>query len=171
MFSNWYVIQVPTKNEYKLCAKIKSWIIPDLFQDCFVPQVEYIFKCKGSYEKRVQPLFPSYIFVITDTIDAFYDELKKLDGFKRILKSGDFFTPISKEEVTFIAGFTDDDYNIGISEGYILDSKVYITSGPLLGQEGIIKKIDRHKRLAIIELYFMGQIQLIQMPLRIVSKL
>lgn len=130
-----------------------------------------IFKSNGSYEKRIQPLFPGYIFVITDTIDAFYDELKKVDGFKRVLKEGDFFTPISKEEAAFIAGFTDDDYNIGMSEGYILDSKVYITSGPLLGREGVIKKIDRHKRLAIIELYFMGQPQLVRMPLEIVSKL
>ena len=171
LFSNWYVIQVLPKNEYRLCVKIKSRIIPDLFQDCFVPQAEYIFKSNGSYEKRIQPLFPGYIFVITDTIDAFYDELKKVDGFKRVLKEGDFFTPISKEEAAFIAGFTDDDYNLGMSEGYILDSKVYITSGPLLGREGVIKKIDRHKRLAIIELYFMGQPQLVRMPLEIVSKL
>ena len=170
LFSNWYVIQVLPKNEYRLCVKIKSRIIPDLFQDCFVPQAEYIFKSNGSYEKRIQPLFPGYIFVITDTIDAFYDELKKVDGFKRVLKEGDFFTPISKEEAAFIAGFTDDDYNIGMSEGYILDSKVYITSGPLLGREGVIKKIDRHKRLAIIELYFMGQPQLVRMPLEIVSQ-
>ena len=104
-------------------------------------------------------------------VNAFYEELRKIEGFKRILKEGDVFTPISKEEAAFIAGITDEDYSIGMSEGYILDSKVYITSGPLLGREGIIKKIDRHKRTAVIELTFLGQPQLVRMPLEVVSKL
>lgn len=171
MLSNWYVIQVLPKNEYRLCEKIKNRIDPLLFSDCFVPQAEYIFKTNGIYEKRIRPLFPSYIFVITDTINAFYDALKRVEGFKRVLKEGEYFTPISREEADMIAGITNDDYSISMSEGYILDSKIYITSGPLLGREGVIKKIDRHKRSAIIELHFMGQPQLVRMPLEIVSKL
>ena len=171
MFSNWYVIQVLPKNEYRSCAKIKSRVESGLYADCFVPQAEYVLKKNGLYEKRIRPLFPGYIFVITDRVDAFYEELKKIEGFKRILKEGDVFTPISKEEAAFIAGLTDDDYSIGMSEGYILDSKVYITSGPLLGREGIIKKIDRHKRTAVIEFTFLGQPQLVRMPLEVVSKL
>lgn len=170
MYSNWYVIQVSPKSEYRLCEKIKISVSGGTFTDCFVPQAEYIFKTGGIYEKRIRPLFPGYIFVITDTINEFYEGLKKLDGFKRVLKEGDYFTPISKEEAAVIAGITGDDYSIGMSEGYILDTKVYITSGPLLGREGTIKKIDRHKRLAMIELLFMGQPQLVKMPLEIVSK-
>ncbi len=171
MYSNWYVIQVLPKNEYRLCTKIESRIDRALFTECFVPQAEYIFRNNGIYEKRIRPLFPGYIFVITDKISAFYEELRKLEGFKRVLREGDYFTPIRSEEAAYIAGLMGDDYNIAMSEGYILDSKVYITSGPLLGREGVIKKIDRHKRSAIIELHFMGQPQLVRMPLEIVSKL
>ena len=160
MFSNWYVIQVLPRNEYRACEKIRSRVESGLFSDCFVPQAEYVYKKNGLY-----------IFVITDQVDAFYEELRKIEGFKRILKEGDVFTPISREEAAFIAGITDEDYSIGMSEGYILDSKVYITSGPLLGREGIIKKIDRHKRTAVIELTFLGQPQLVRMPLEVVSKL
>ena len=170
LFSNWYVIQVLPKNESGLCAKIKSRIDGALYTDCFVPQTEYVFKRDGLYEKQIRPLFPGYLCVITDKIEMFYDALKKVEGFKRILKEGDYFTSISSQEAAFIAGITNEDYSISMSEGYILNSRVYITSGPLLGHEGIIKKIDRHKRSAIIELHFMGQPQLVKMPLEIVSK-
>ena len=171
LFSNWYVIQVLPKSEYRLCEKIKGRIDKNLFSDCFVPQAEYVYKNNGLYEKRIRPLFPGYLFVITDQVSAFYEALKKVDGFKRILKEDDYFTPISMEEAASIAGVTNDDYSISMSEGYILDSKVYITSGPLLGREAIIKKIDRHKRSAIVEMKFMGQPQLVRMPLEIISKL
>lgn len=170
MYSNWYVIQVQPKSEYRLCTKIKDRISKDLYRDCFVPQAEYLYKKDGVFEKRIRPLFPGYIFVSTDNVKNFYDSLKKIDGFKRILKSGEDFTPISSEEAGFISGITDDDYNISLSAGFIIDSKITITSGPLVGNEGIIKKIDRHKRIGLIEINFMGQPQLVKMPLEIISK-
>ena len=52
----------------------------------------------------------------------------------------------------------------------ILNSKIIITSGPLVGNEGIIKKIDRHKRIGFVEFSFMGQPQLVKLPLEIISK-
>lgn len=170
MYSNWYVIQVQPKSEYRLCTKIKDRISKDLYRDCFVPQAEYLYKKDGVFEKRIRPLFPGYIFVSTDNVKNFYDSLKKIDGFKRILKSGEDFTPISSEEAGFISGITDDEYNISLSAGFIIDSKITITSGPLVGNEGIIKKIDRHKRIGLIEINFMGQPQLVKMPLEIISK-
>ena len=171
MYSNWYVIQVLAKNEYRLCGKINDRISRELFTECFVPQAEYVYKINGLIEKRIRPLFPGYIFVITDKVEDFYESLRKIDGFKRILKEENFFTSISSEEAAFIAGVTDDEHSTSMSEGYILNSKIYITSGPLKGREGAIKKIDRHKRVAMVKVQLMGQPRLIRMPLEIVSKL
>lgn len=171
MYSNWYVVQVLAKNEYRLCSKINERVSRDLYTDCFVPQAEYIYKSNGLVEKRIRPLFPGYIFVITDNIEGFYDAFKKIEGFKRILKEGNYFTSISNEEAAFIAGVTDDEHSTSMSEGYILNSKVYVTSGPLKGREGAIRKIDRHKRIAAVEIPLMGQPRLVRMPLEIVSKL
>ncbi len=171
MYSNWYVIQVLSNNEYRLCSKINNRIDRSLYAECFVPQAEYVYKSNGNVHTRVRPLFPGYIFVITDTVEDFYNRLRLIDGFKRFLKDGNFFTSITNEEAAFIAGVTDNEHSASMSEGYILDSKVYITSGPLMGKEGAIKKIDRHKRIALIEFSFMGNPVQIRMPLEIVSKL
>ena len=42
------------------------------------------------------------------------------------------------------------------SSGIKVDRNIYIQEGPLKGKESNLKKVDRHKRRAYIELYFMG---------------
>lgn len=39
-----------------------------------------------------------------------------------------------------------------ISEGIIEDDKIIVTKGPLLGMEGFIRKFDKHRRNAWIEI-------------------
>lgn len=57
-----------------------------------------------------------------------------------------------------------------MSEGIIEGSKVSVNSGPLQGMEGYIRKIDRHKRKAYLEIPFFGRTQNIQVGLEIVEK-
>ena len=47
-----------------------------------------------------------------------------------------------------------DEYNyIAMSYGYIVDNQLMIYKGSLSGRSDIVKKIDRHKRIADIEVY------------------
>ena len=56
------------------------------------------------------------------------------------------------------------------SEGYIACNKVTITSGPLMGMEALIRRIDRHKRMAWMEIEIFGRKIEIQAGLEIISK-
>ena len=64
----------------------------------------------------------------------------------------------------------DDDRYVESSSGIIIGDSVYIKEGPLKGYESIIRKIDRHKRKAIIELEFMGAVRQVAVALEIVEK-
>ena len=79
--------------------------------------MEYLNKKDGVFEKRIKPLFPGYVFVITDEIRSFYDSLKFIDGFKKVLTDGEDFSPIKQDEADFIAGITDKDRNISYPRG------------------------------------------------------
>ena len=57
-----------------------------------------------------------------------------------------------------------------LSQGYIEGDKINIISGPLVGYEGMIKKIDRHKRVAYIEVKLFDQITMVQVGLEIIGK-
>ena len=59
---------------------------------------------------------------------------------------------------------------LGSSIGIIEGDKVKILSGPLIGKEGLIRLINRHKRTAIIELKMFGRTSDIKIGLEIISK-
>ena len=75
-----------------------------------------------------------------------------------------------QEEADVIAGLYDDDYLVRLSKGMIVNSRVIVLSGPFQGREGLIKKIDRHRRIGLVEMTMMGRPMEIQIPLEIVEK-
>ena len=56
------------------------------------------------------------------------------------------------------------------AEGIIENDQVIITRGPLKGHEGLIKKIDRHKRKAYLEMEMFGRKLETQVGLEVVVK-
>ena len=57
-----------------------------------------------------------------------------------------------------------------MSEGIIEGDQIIVTRGPLCGKEGLIQKIDRHKRKAWLEMKMFGREQRVEVGLEIVEK-
>jgi transcriptional antiterminator NusG len=57
-----------------------------------------------------------------------------------------------------------------MSKGIIEGDQIIVERGPLKGYEGFIKKIDRHKRIAFIDIELFNTITTIKVGLEIVSK-
>lgn len=57
-----------------------------------------------------------------------------------------------------------------MSEGVIEGDVVTILSGPLMGRTSTIRKIDRHKRMAWVEVEMFGRTMLVKMGLEIKRK-
>ena len=93
-----------------------------------------------------------------------------LPGFKRLLGADGEIVPLTTAEVTFMEGLGGKEQIVGMSEGFIENDKVVITSGPLVGREGLIRKIDRHKRKAFIEIEMFGRPQKVEMGVEILWK-
>lgn len=177
--TNWYVVQVSTGSEHKLrdmiVKQLEQTRIP--YEDCFVPMVEYVRKVNNAYETKEKPMFPGYLFMISaqteegaDNIQSIAAGLKQVIGFTKVLGESQEFIPLYPREVEFLLGFSDTNHNIGMSCGFIENDKISVTRGPLVGKEGYIKKINRHKRIAEVELFFMGRVTRVQVPLEIVTK-
>ena len=52
-----------------------------------------------------------------------------------------------------------------------MGDRIQITSGALVGLEGQIKKIDRHKRIAIVAMRMMGAVREVPLMLEVVEKM
>lgn len=168
----WYVVQVVGGQEHAVITQIEKLVDADTFRSCFIPQYENKKRYAGVWKYVKEVLFPGYVFVDTRTPERFRKELVKVSRMTRMLHDGsEHFIPLADDEKTLISAFIgDDDHVMKMSEGIIEGDDIIILKGPLMNHIGLVKKIDRHKRLAYLEIYMCGRRTTIKAGLEIVRK-
>lgn len=91
---------------------------------------------------------------------------------KKLWGKGDMKGDVSLApcEAPYLKNLCQDGILIGISKGIIKNELIVVTSGPLKGREWLIRKIDRHKRTAQIEIPLAGDKRHITVGLEIYRK-
>lgn len=171
----WYVLFTRTGREEKAEQYLRKQLDTNTFTP-FIPMSETIFRISGQIRKELKSLFPSYVFIESEVSSREFIKNTKniISASKDIIRflqyddTGDI--AMRKHEKNMLLGLCNDARYIESSRGIIVGTRVYIKEGPLMGLESIIRKIDRHKRRAIIELDFMGTVRQISMALEIVEK-
>ena len=166
----WYVVQVRTGTEENIRQQCESNIESGIMDSCFIPYYEERRHVRGEWVTLKKVLFPGYIFIVTEEIKEVYKKLKTVIGLTKLIGTGREIVPLTEKEQRFIQRLGGNGYVVEMSEGIIEQSKVRVTSGPLMGMEGYIRKIDRHKRKAWMELELFGRKQMVQVGLEIVAK-
>ena len=169
----WYVAQVSSGQEVAVRDMCKQMIDPGILQDCFVPEYETMRKVQGKWQSIQRKLFPGYLFLVTETLPLLLMQLKHVPANVRLLGQGVFegdITPLSEVEKDWIVAFMDETHCVRMSEAVIEGDTILITHGPLLGREAIIKKIDRHKRRAQIEISMFGRTSMATIGLEVIKK-
>lgn len=166
----WYVVQVNTGTEERIQTQCRKNIPYTVLERCFIPYYEEKKQIRGEWSIQTRILFPGYVFMVTDHIEELFEQLKHIIGLTRILGSGQEIVPLRDEETTFLQSFGGEQQIVGMSEGIIKGSRVIVHSGPLIGREGLICKIDRHKRRAWLEMELFGRRQKVQVGLEIIEK-
>ena len=101
---------------------------------------------------------PGYLFFVTDDPEALNRELSRVPMPIRLLGNEEnSFFPLTGKERDWFLSFMDGNHTVRMSEGYISGDKITVTRGPLMGFEGDIRKIDRHKRRAYIDVSLFGR--------------
>ena len=166
----WYVLQVRTGTEESIRLQCRNKISEAVLKRCFIPYYEEKKRIRGEWTLQKKVLFPGYVFVITDELDELYQSLKNVIGLTKLIGTGQEIVPLTEEEREFLLEFGGEDQIVEMSEGIIADSKIIVTKGPLIGKEGYIKRIDRHKRKAWLEIEMFGRKQMVEVGLEIVEK-
>ena len=91
-------------------------------------------------------------------------------GLTRLIGTGDEIVPLSQEEIDLLLRMGSDSQLVEMSSGIIENDRVQVLSGPLKGMEGSIRKINRHKRMAYLEVEMFGRTVEMKVGLEIVSK-
>ncbi|WP_165171499.1 antiterminator LoaP [Adlercreutzia sp. ZJ242] len=167
----WYVVQTYAGREDAVCGLISQLVSSSLVQECFVPRYLTMVRFRGEWQSCEKPLFPGYLIVVTDCVEQVEYELRRVPAFTRLLGNDDAFIPLQADDIAWISAFTTkNDRVIGMSEGIIEGDEVVILKGPLMNHAGWIKKINRHKRLAYLEIQMFGRTITTKVGLEIVRK-
>lgn len=166
----WYVVQVRSGTEHNIRIQCNKKIPDTIMERCFIPYYEEKKKQNGTWNTLQKVLFPGYIFMITEDVEKLFFHLKTIEGMTKLIGTGQDIIPLKEEEITFLKRFGGEEQIVYMSEGIIEGTQVIITSGPLMGMEGLIQKIDRHKRKAWLDLELFGRMQQVEVGLEITRK-
>ncbi len=168
-----YAIQVfsgEEENTISLCKVIIENKEPDILSDIYYPEIERKKRYHGNWHMVKQKMFPGYIFIETNDVNKLWCDLLGVPKFTKLVGAGNCPIALSEREISFITATTGDDHIAEVSTGFIEGDRLVVTSGPLVGQEGLVKKIDRHKRTALLEMEMFGRTVNMTMGLEVVEK-
>lgn len=173
---NWCILFVKTGREFKVEKQMKEKFYNELFCP-FVPMLEVIMRIGGQNKKEIKPMFPGYVFIESEISNQNF--MKSTSNFiytsNDIIKLLKYSGPdneiyMSRHEQSTLLNFLNNDHCVESSTGIIVGDQIHIKSGPLVGFESQIRKIDRHKRAAWIDVELFGEIRRVCVSLEIVEK-
>ncbi len=167
----WYVVQTTSGQEQDCLAVCRAKIDSSLYKEMFVPLYIDKMHFRKQWHDVKKVLFPGYFFVDTDDIDDVSKELSHIDRLTKVLRNAEKIAPIQKKEQEFLRGMMNEEYIVECSKGFILGDRVCITEGPLRNHYGFIQKVDRHRRIAKLEINFFGRLTPVEVGLEIVARL
>lgn len=156
----WYVIQTTTGAEQVLVEMIHKIMPSSIYEDCFFLQRECVRKTAKGYEVFLSPMFASYVFLITESPQEVFYELKKIPKLSKLLKEAENqFLYVSEAEQMFLEKIqVGNDKHIvqrSLVEVDVAGQIVHATGAVGIYKERIVKQRLR-KRFVLIEQEFLG---------------
>lgn len=167
----WYVIQTRIGDENTCRYLCNKRLSTELYQEIFIPKYIEKMHFQRKWHDVTKVLFPGYVFVDTKDIEGVSKELRKIERFARVLKNAGEVVPITYEEEIFLKRMMDSDHIIHCSTGLIIGNRICITDGPLRDYYGFIKKVDRHRRVAKLEIDLFGRMTPVEVGLEILARI
>lgn len=166
----WYVMQVRTGTEENIRCQCQRLISSNVLERCFIPYYQQKKRFQGEWHIQERILFPGYVFLITQNPEKLVNGLRKVIGLTKLVGTGDEIVPLVQEEIDLLMKIGTDKQLVEMSSGIIENDRVQILAGPLMGMEGNIRRIDRHKRTAYLEIEMFGRTVEMKVGLEIIRK-
>lgn len=174
----YYVVQVAPGKENETEKYIMERVPSELYFSCFHPVRHMRKKYHGEWKEVHEKLLPGYVFIRSERIQEVYQKFKQIPALTKLLGwNAGFATALSKNEAEWLEKIVcinvSDEIKGDVPLSWVEISEkdeIRILSGPLKDMAGMVKRIDLHKRIAMVEVEFMGRKVIIHLGIEIIGK-
>jgi len=151
----WYVLQHKPAQGDRALHNLQNQEV-----SCFYPKIEVEKIRSGKRQKRLEPLFPGYIFINLEQTDPVWSKLRSTLGVLRVVSFAGKPMPVDGAVIDQIkASMARVAEQGGIQKG----QKVELEEGPFKGISAIFQAYDGEER-AIVLITFMQKQQTVKVP-------
>lgn len=146
----WYLLKCPEGKEADCVEQYRRLTEPEGIGEIICFQYQRMLRYGGRWHLENRTALPGYIFLSDSKTVASPSMIPcHISCLKELCSEGNL---------------------IGMSQGIIKNGIPIVTQGPLKGREHLIRKIDRHKRTAEIEIRLAGRTERMSVGLEIYEK-
>lgn len=167
----WYAVWVRTGQEEKVRETCRKRLAEaDAFEECFLPKYERPWKEHGKWIKKEEVLFPGYLFFVAQDSQKLNTALRNVPEFTKLLGDEEGAIALYPQEVEFLEKHINDQKVFEMSIGEIIGQELVIREGPMKDLTGKVVFLDRHKRIAVLEVEFFGRTVKMKVGMEIVGR-
>ena len=126
--------------------------VKPLVEACIIPLKEREKKFHGSWHLVTERVYPGYLFLKTEEAEQLFFQLKQIPKLTKLLGDAELtFDSLTDEEAAFVENLGGAEHVVQLSPVAVdKDGNVTVLGGDLRKYEDRIKKIDLHKRIAVV---------------------
>jgi transcriptional antiterminator RfaH len=151
----WYALQLKPAQGDRALENLQNQDIA-----CFFPKITVEKIKAGKRSKKLEPLFPGYLFVNLEQTDPMWAKLRSTRGVLRIVSFANKPAAISDEVIQHIKDSLD---SVAEQGGIKPGQTVQLNEGPFEGINAIFQAYDGEER-AIVLINFMQKQQRVKVP-------
>jgi len=144
------VVQVVPSREDAAARRVAA-LGGDAVQTCFPLRRQMLRKKAGAWNYALEPLFPGYLFLASDDPEAVDFALRRSTQPDLMLGADGRLATLSDAEAALVHALADAQGVVRSSRGRIVEGDLVVESGPLVGLEELVRRVDRHHRAAWLD--------------------
>jgi len=152
----WYVLQHKPAQGDRALHNLQNQEVP-----CFYPKIEVEKVRAGKRVKKLEPLFPGYIFINLEQTDPVWAKLRSTLGVLRVVSFAGKPAAIDDAVIQQIKASME---KVAAQGGIKKGQKVELEDGPFKGINAIFQAYDGEER-AIVLITFMQKQQTVKVPI------
>lgn len=148
----WYVLYCKAGQEEILIRSCRQHLSDRALEEAFQFSYERMKKYLGAWHVDTYRMFPNYVFLQSSAPKQLSKELEQYRNITDILEGDGLLLPVKQEEEEMIRALCGEHHHMSLSRGIVRDGAIRVIEGPLVGRESLIRRIDLHRRIAVLNL-------------------